>query len=91
MRFFSFPLTNHLIFLSGCKTSSKSDWDGYGAIALSENVIQETLKFIHLLPLDTAIPDVIPEPSGNIGLLWRKSGYYQVVLSISRDGFVSYV
>ena len=66
------------------------DWDCYGAKAISSEVVHETFKFVDLLPVDITMPEVIPEPSGDIGLFWKKSKGQVLSLSITSKGVISF-
>lgn len=69
---------------------STENWDAYGAKPISSKVVHETFKFIDLLPPNITMPDVIPEPFGDIGLQWKKSKGQILSLSITPEGVVSY-
>jgi hypothetical protein len=70
---------------------SLEDWDGYNAQHISKKTVHEAFKFIELLPLYVNKPEVLPEPTGDIGLLWRKSKAQLLSLTITPQGVVSYV
>jgi len=69
---------------------SNEGWDCYNAEAILSKVVHETFKFIELLPVDVTMPEVIPEPSGDVGLLWQKSNSQLLSLAISAEGVLSY-
>jgi len=68
----------------------ESNWDGYGAQAITEGAYQEAFKFLTLLPLNVPIPEVVPEPSGAIGLEWSRGRYFVFVASFSGENFITY-
>ena len=64
--------------------SSKEDWDGYGAKPVAYISLLDAKKFIQLLPSSFPIPEVLSEPSGEIGLEWYKDK--QLIFAISFNG-----
>lgn len=76
-----------LEILHECSTEG---WDNYGAKPISSGVVHEIFKFVDLLPLDITMPDVVPEPSGDIGLQWQKSKGQILSLTITPEGVISY-
>lgn len=63
---------------------SEPGWDGYGALAISEDTYEEARQFVHLLPSVCPTPSVTPEPSGHITFEWYRSP--RRVLVVSLDG-----
>lgn len=55
------------------------DWDGYGARALSEASMSYIRRFLAVLPETISRPDLVPEPSGDLTMVWRKNGYHLIV------------
>lgn len=51
---------------------SQPDWDGYGAAAISQDAYEEAEKIISLLPSSIPIPEIVAEPTGDIGFEWHK-------------------
>lgn len=58
---------------------AEEDWDGYGALPVSEGAYYEAKKLLQLLPSSIPMPELLPEPSGDIGLEWRKGRNHFVV------------
>jgi hypothetical protein len=56
-----------------------SDWDGYGAHAIRERSIRYAKRFLAMLPKDISRPDLVPEPTGDLTMVWRKNGYHLIV------------
>jgi len=50
---------------------SMENWDGYGAKPVSEDSIHEALKFSQMIT-SFPMPQMLAEPSGEIGLEWYK-------------------
>jgi len=69
---------------------SDSDWDAYGAIALSPEAFEETQWFLRRIPLGIAMPEIVPEPDGDIGLLWTGTGGKTFVVSFDGTSMVTF-
>ncbi|MEW5816559.1 MAG: hypothetical protein AB1798_14345 [Spirochaetota bacterium] len=66
------------------KDCSEKNWDGYGANPVSKDSIYEALDFIQLLPSSFPMPQILAEPSGEIGLEWYKDK--KLIFAISFNG-----
>lgn len=66
------------------KDCSEKNWDGYGANPVSKDSISEALDFIQLLPSSFPMPQMLAEPSGEIGLEWYKDK--KMIFAISFNG-----
>lgn len=73
--------------LSEC---SESNWDGYGAMPISEEAVHEAMYFISQLPSYFPIPGVVPEPDGDLGLEWYHDPGNQLVLTFSGKNIVTF-
>ncbi len=64
---------------------SEEGWDGYDAKPITEETYLEARRFIESLPLTSFIPkpEIIPEPSGEIGFEWSKGRNMVFVVSVS--------
>jgi hypothetical protein len=74
-----------------CETT---DWDGHGAIAISDQVIDVariviTVLFT-LLPKGTPAPDIIPEADGEICISWSVETDRLLSLSIGAHGRINF-
>lgn len=69
---------------------SEEGWDGYGASAIHENTFKEALKLIELLPSSLPMPEITPEPGGEIGLEWRKRKRQIFVASVNGKNLITY-
>lgn len=49
---------------------SIEDWDGYGALPIQEQAVLEAERFIAVMPAFMPDPEIVPEPSGDIGFEW---------------------
>jgi hypothetical protein len=72
------------------KECSEANWDGYGASPASKDSIFESLKFMNLMPSFFPMPQIVPEPSGEIGLEWYKGKRLIFVISFSGKGMITY-
>ena len=66
------------------------DWDGYGALPINENAYTEAIKLIELLPSSLPMPEITAEPSGEIGMEWRKGKRQIFVVSLSGKNTLTY-
>lgn len=65
-------------------------WDGYSARPLSIASYTDALNFLRLIPTNIYAPDIVPEPSGGIGLEWISSEAGRFVLSFDGSGTYAY-
>ena len=80
---FGRPLDDALISLFEVyRECSYSDWDGYDAVAISEDAYEEAQKIINLLPSSIPMPEIVAEPTGDIGFEWRRDKRQVFVLSV---------
>jgi hypothetical protein len=74
-----------------CQTA---DWDGHGAIAISDQVIAIARTVIAalftLLPKGTPAPDIIPEADGEICISWSVETDRLLSLSIGAHGRINF-
>lgn len=69
---------------------SEQDWDGYEGIAISDETFLEAIEIIRLLPEDLALPEVMPEPTGEIAFEWYKNRKHVFVISVAGKKRLSY-
>lgn len=67
---------------------NKSGWDGYDATPIDKKTMFAAIIFLKLLPDYIAIPDIVPEPSGEIGFSWEKGDDVIFVVSVSSETIV---
>ncbi len=67
-------------------TCSEDNWDGYGAMAITPEAVDEAFGFIDALPSAVSSPSIVPEPSGAIGLQWGDGRSKDFVASLSGRG-----
>ena len=68
----------------------EDNWDGYGARPITSQAYFEALRFIDLLPDDLPLPDVVPEPRGQIGFEWRREHGSIYVIALNGKNLISY-
>ena len=71
---------------------SEEGWDGYDALPITEDAYFEAKKLIECLPLTSSIPmpEIVPEPSGEIGLEWSRGKRQVFVVSVSGSNEIIY-
>ena len=70
---------------------SEKDWDGYGALPISQQAYHEAVRFLEALPLSwLPTPEVGPEPEGDIGFEWNFGKNRTFVVSINGTNIITY-
>lgn len=69
---------------------SQVDWDGYGAAAITIGAYEEARKVIDLLPSSINAPEIVPEPSGEIGFEWRRGKGQVFIISVGGKHIINY-
>jgi len=65
------------------------DWDGYGARPISSRAVEVAFSILLELPGWLPLPEVVPEPDGEIGLEWDR-GWATFVVSVSGNRLLTY-
>jgi hypothetical protein len=65
------------------------NWNGEGAVPISEAAIEEARLFLEKLPETIPWPEIIVEPDGYLGLEWYANKWRLYVLSFNGTGTVS--
>lgn len=68
----------------------REGWDGYSARPLSAGAYHAAVRFILAIPAAFPMPDVVPEPDGDISLEWDFGRWNALSLSIGNCGRISY-
>ena len=71
------------------KDCIEDGWNGYDAKAIDERSLQLAIKFFYMLPETVNIPEIVPEPNGEVGLEWEHNEK-TFALSIDADGIINY-
>ena len=70
---------------------SEKNWDGYGALPISQEAYHEAVRFLEVLPLSwLPIPNVGPEPEGDIGFEWTFGKNRIFIVSINGTNIITY-
>lgn len=72
------------------KECSKENWDGYDAKPISFGAYVEAEKLINCLPMTLPMPEIVPEPTGEIALEWYKDKQFVFVISVSGNNVITY-
>jgi len=67
------------------KECKQSDWDGYKALPVQEETLNNALVFIYALPLGFPLPSFGVEPDGHITMEWYCHPRWLLSVSISPD------
>ena len=66
------------------------NWDGYQALAVSEEVFRNAYRLVESLPIGLPLPSVGAEPDGELTLEWYHSPKRTLSVSITADEFLHY-
>jgi len=66
-------------------SSREPNWDGYGALPVSNMTFRLAKQFLNCLPLGTPEPSFGTEPDGHITFEWHKSLRKTLSVSVSPD------
>lgn len=72
------------------KSCSERNWDGYDSNPISYRAFIEAERFVKLLPSSFHIPEIVPEPAGDIGLEWYNEKQHTFVISFSGNNIITY-
>ena len=53
----------------------EKDWDGYHANPTDPKSFASTIIFLEDFPSDLPLPDLVPEPNGDLAMVWKGNGY----------------
>jgi hypothetical protein len=68
----------------------EADWDGYGAMPVEAETIEEAKRFARTLPTAVARPTVAAEPDGQVAFEWHVAPARTLSVSISAEGELHY-
>ncbi len=71
---------------------SEEGWDGYDALPITEEAYLEAERLIKSLPITSFIPmpEITPEPNGEIAFEWTKGNRQIFVVSVSGKNEIVY-
>ena len=65
------------------ESCSERDWDGYGALAASQDALRNSRRFLESLPRDFPAPSIGAEPAGALTMEWHGSERRTLSVSMS--------
>jgi predicted DNA-binding antitoxin AbrB/MazE fold protein len=65
------------------ESCSEPDWDGYGAVAASQDALRNSRRFLDALPPDFPAPSIGAEPDGALTMEWHGSERRTLSVSVS--------
>ena len=81
----------HLEIQSILKECNYANWDGYGGEPISKESCMYAINFFSLLPERFPKPDLVPEPSGLLGMEWEKEdSKISLMLSFNKNKRASF-
>jgi hypothetical protein len=69
---------------------SEQNWDGYDALPISQATYDEAERFLNALPSWVPIPQIVPEPSGDIGFEWNFGKNRIFAASVNGTNHITY-
>ena len=72
------------------RTHQRANWDGHGAVSLSQEACTEAIIFLRQLPTAIPRPSVVPNPDGDISLEWYLGKWQLFVVTFSGKGILFY-
>lgn len=69
---------------------SESDWDIDGAYPINEHTFLNATILLDKLPSELPLPEVIPEPIGNIAFEWYRGKRQVYVISVGANSTIEY-
>jgi hypothetical protein len=68
----------------------EGNWDGYGAHPVLQATYDEAVRFLNALPSWLPTPEIVPEPSGDIGFEWNFGKNRVFVASVNGTNRITY-
>lgn len=69
---------------------SNENWDGYNAVPISANTYNDALRFINALSSSLPSPEIVPEPTGEVGFEWNFGKDLVFVASVDGTNRITY-
>jgi hypothetical protein len=66
------------------------NWDGYGALPVTQDALRNTYLFLGAMPLGFPRPSIGAEPDGDLTLEWHRSARRTLSVSVSPYGELHY-
>src|SRR5262245_51649772 len=64
------------------------DWDGHGALPVSQKSLDDAYRVLDSLPLGLPLPSVGADPDGQVTLEWRTSSRRTLSVSVDPAGYL---
>jgi hypothetical protein len=68
----------------------RPDWDGFGALPVSQETLRNAYTFLESLPLGCPVPSVGAEPDGQLTLEWHRGPRRTLSVSVTPEGDLHY-
>lgn len=68
----------------------RADWDGFGAMPVSDDTLRNAYQLLESLPLGCPAPSVGAEPDGHLTLEWHRGPRRTLSVSVTPDGELHY-
>jgi hypothetical protein len=65
-------------------------WDGYDAKPVEERILENLIQFVDALDKDIPIPELCPEPDGEIAVEWYGKNKSTISISIGVGDIINY-
>lgn len=65
-----------------CTSCSGTNWDGESAKEIPQAAYFEAARFVRLLPTILPLPEIVPEPNGQIAFEWHVKRDYMFVVAL---------
>jgi hypothetical protein len=72
------------------KECTSGNWDGYNAKPITLEAWLEAFSLIPLLPISLPLPEVIPEPTGEVVFEWYRDKHHVFVISVGGTNIIAY-
>ena len=69
---------------------SEADWDGYGGNPISVEAYFEARTLLKIIPFSFPMPDISPQPNGEVGLEWYRDRGFIFVISVGGKRKITY-
>ena len=90
-RYWSATLDEALENLAELKQEcAKPAWDGYDAQPVNEKTLEQLVTFLQALPENVPVPDLVPEPDGEVAVEWQNGARRVFSVSIGPRERLSY-
>jgi hypothetical protein len=74
--------------ISVLRECTEKDWDGYGAQPIVAKKITWVTQFVCNLPSCIPVPDVAPESTGELCLIWQTNSCKTIMVSSTEIGMI---